>query len=329
MRNSIDNIFRSLIDSKEEINILYFPYDGIFEQSLMSSKCKYYTMVEHQIYPSARCIYPDNFHLLEDGILSYTTKLDLVVANHRKDQLSFAKSFSDKCHIPLVLIDHELPAEDSSPKLRMFVGKQFSNDRSICFDNLVTSEWFTDIRILCNYGASLLPGLGNENLPEKKNDVCFIGDHSPNDSNMISEIVKMHPKIVSLGRNHGVTQEYKSFENLLELMYSSRIGIQTIQDPRPPLLMLYSMSMGCVPIINNTRWTDIWLDDSMGIRYTDVNTVKKHVDDLLKDETRLAEMSAKCINFVNSRFNLETFTELYESFIDNSTMIMYDRESTI
>jgi len=331
MRNSVDNIIRSLLNRpKAEINSLYFPYDGLFEQSLISNKYKHYTMVQNQIYPSAPQIYPENFFVLPEGILSYITELDLVIANHRKDQLPVARKFANMHHLPLILIDHELPATDAPKKLRAFVSKQFNDPTMVTvFDSLVSTEWCCDIDVLSHYGGQAVPGIDKSICDEKDIDLCFVGDYVQSDFNMITTILQSIPNAIALGNNPGITQQYNAFADIIQLMYKSKICVQVVQEGRPPLLMLYCMSLGCIPIINQTKWTEKWIDEDVGIMFKGIDEIKNIADNLLGDPDKIKRMGEACIDLINSQFDSNIFQKAFELFIDNSVQSVYTREALL
>lgn len=332
MRNALDNILRPLMPKTvDELNILYFPYDGIFEQSLPMDNCRYYVMGDHQIYGSSEHLYGDNFYILKDGMLSYATKLDLVIANHRKNQLHSARSFANDYHLPLILFDHELPALDASPKLRSFVSKQFNhNNHVFSFDNLLGEEWYSDINTVCNYGNAITLDLEKDIFEYKKNNIAFIGDHNPSDAPMISSILSSHDDIVGFGYNGDLTQEYTSFEELAAIMVHSRIILFVVQESRPPLMALYAMAAGCVPVFNESRWSNKWFKDKRTVKtFKDVSEISGIVSALLDDEESLVERGRRCMEYIEQNFPQNIFREKYTSIVNQTSNLMYNRDNIL
>jgi len=325
MRNVIDNILRKIIDKSEEVNILYFPYDGVFEQSLKSEKYKYYTMYQHQIHEFPAKSYPKNFYVLEDSVLSYITKLDLVIVNNRKDQLNSARNFANSYHIPLLLIDHELPAPESSSKLRSFVSRQFNDEDSvIAFDKLLSEEWTIKINTPSRYSAQIY-----ENPHKTRNtNICLVGSYSTYDYGLLREVISNHSDIETLGINPGITKPYNTFDEMLSLMADSEMSVHIIQEHRPPLMMLYGMSLGCIPIINETRWTKYWITEDLGFLFRGISDIKKYRDILNSDKNKMTKMSHACIEF-SKQFDHQNFQFAFSSFVDKVNNKIYNRESIL
>lgn len=302
MRNLVDNLIRSA-SPKDKLNILYFPYDGVFEQALPANH-EYYCMSEYQFNRSSSRIYGPNFHFVGRKHLFERVPVDLVVFNHRNTQIDIAKSFANALHVPALMFDHEIPAQSSSPKLRKYVFDQCEKT-GICFDPFVSNEWGCEIEMPFNYGCSFL-GYNEIMIEVKQNNVCFAGDHSREDLNVALRIIDSIEDIAPIGDNFQTTPSYKSFQDILTMFSMSKVGVQIFKECSAPTLLGYQMSFGCVPVVNKTPWTSYWLKDFPELLFETGDQANGIVQSLIQDDDRRMEIAKACLE-ISSRFNPAIF----------------------
>lgn len=321
MKTAVDQVIHSAIKKDAHLNLLYMGYDGWFESLLLSPEINFYCPQDATLYERNAQL-PINFTLMPKGMNYIPNRIDIdgVVCNSRVQQVQSAFQIAESFHVPLILIEHELPMASSKEKLRRYVNSRLPRCTKVCTHNLVKEEWFLEDTKVIPYG---FPVAGN-NI--KNNKVLVVGDYHQADYGMLNTMMSCHSTVVGLGYNNGLTQEYKSYKDVFEHMTQSDICVVASQGHKPPLIALFAMAAGCVVVTNKTRWSErLITHEKDGILFEKSSEIKKVVRHLLQHESLVDDISLAARQNIRENHPHKEFVDGYINLIKEKTKEVYVR----
>lgn len=313
----VQNLIRSAQRNKgEPLRILWLPKDGIFEYFLFNN-------VPHQYFGSHNIelqtwdtvmFSPQNFHtLFQHNTFSLDNEFDLIVCNHRMNHVDHAKVLSHILHIPILLIEHELPFPIMK-KEDIFISKQdkVTHFNIVCHDE-VNTKWKTNYGII-PYG---IPDLYQQT--ERKEQILLIGTFLDSDIKLVKEIQKKSEIPVKIfGSNNPNVATSLRYDELVKELQESKYYLNITSYRNIPLMLLLAMSAGCVPVSNiNLLLKNIVTEDT-GFVFQDMNSMFETLHILKGKDT--TKQSINSHNLIQKMFPLNSFienwTKLFDTFYD-------------
>ncbi len=328
MKSGIDHVIHAAMRKNlEQFNVLYFPYDGWNEWMFNNTDIKAYTAKDALVYDWPCDDWPDNINMLPKGMLQIPNRIDLdaVVCNFRKDQVFQAEKIANIYHIPLILVDHELPNKSSNDNLRRYVHSRMPKQTIfVATHGIVVNEWKYP-KEGCD--AFVIPyGFVCERRALKSNDVLVIGDFSPEDRPLLNDMMNSDANVKGIGYNPRVTEPYSSFKEVENHLRTSRIVITASPETRPPMLALMAMAMGCVVITNKTRWTDtVIAHEENGMLFERSSDIKKIVKTLLNDHDLTRQLAGRGQEYIIDQFSPKKYVDSWTHLLRKVTKKVYIR----
>lgn len=329
MKSGIDHVIHAAIRKPAtEVNALYLPYDGWFEWIFQNSGVRCYSSAEATAYDWLCGEYPPNINLLPKGMnyIPNRVDLDVVICNHRKDQVIKAANVADAYHLPLILIEHELPFETSKSNLRQYVNSRMPKRVvHVVTDQLVNEEWGlhnTDREVVhIPYG---LVGFGSE---VRDIEVLVFGDYTINDYSLLELMLASHPKSVGFGNNPGTgTQPFKKFKEVQKALGRSKVCLTAHSSMRPPFGMFLAMAAGCAVITNKTRWSSRFIEHGKtGFLFERGADIKKVVKDVCADEALKERVGMAGRKAILEQFSVDKFQSGWHNLIEQLSTRTYVR----
>ena len=326
MKTPLDRTISSVLKKDDNLNILYFGYDHIFEHMISSIGANFYT-VKNAAAHNTQYELPSNFTFLPYGMgfVPNRIDIDLLICNSRR-QLKTAIETSDRHHIPLVLIDHELPTQSSKRNLRKYINSQISdNVMYVAASDLVLDEWTIDdnkVIPMIPYGFNVSPSI------IRNNNVLVVGDYHSSDYGLLDTMLSCDNNAIGIGNNGSHTINKTHLDELANAMNQSRICLVATNESQPPLLQLMAMAHGCVVVTNKTRWTSSIIQDGInGFLFEKQSDIKKIVKVILNNQSVREgdEVSFNAKSIIETNYNFETFKNNWLNKLVDTSKRIYKR----
>jgi glycosyltransferase involved in cell wall biosynthesis len=324
MKTQVDHVIHSAIRKPEDsINVLYMGYDGWFESLFSLSAVMCYMSQDGLCYEWGGVL-PNTYTVLPKGMAYIPNRIDIdmIICNSRQEQTFKAAEVADAYHIPLVLIEHELPGSTSSPKLRKYVNSRLPER---CYhvvpDQMVADEWYLekDTHVI-PYGLPYAPA----NI--RKHNVLVAGDYNHDDYGLLNALINCNPDTATIGNNPGLTQPYKNLSDVVEAMSECYICITALSETKSPIVPMLAMSTGAVVICNRTKWTEHIIEDGKnGFLFDSVSDVKKIVRKLVNDKDLIEEIGTAAQRKIVSQHPYQTFNDNWIKLIHELSTRTYKR----
>lgn len=317
MKTSIDHVIHAAMRKRgDNINVLYMGYDGWFESLFSLSAVMCYIGEDSLCYEWTGTL-PSTYTLLPRGMnyIPNRVDIDVVICNSRQDQVYKAAHIADMYHLPLILVEHELPGRQSSEKLRQYVNSRLP-DR--CFhvvpDQFVADEWYLEDK-----ETKVIPyGFPEAPISIKKHNVLVAGDYTPEDYGLLEALINCNPDTVTIGNNPGMTKGYEKLTEVTEAMSECYICITATNDTKSPIVPMLAMSTGSAVICNRTRWSERIIEHGKnGFLFDSVSEVKKIVRDLVRDKDLIESVGLKAKKQIAQEHS-------YKDFHDNWTGLIHE-----
>jgi len=314
MKHGIDNVIYSALKSNEDpINILYMGYDGIFDTILSTTPNTNFFIYK----PKALCrfwgaplsnkfTYIDNFYNIPNRI-----DLDVIICNDRKEQIFVAEKMSHHLHIPIVVVEHNLPSSKSKPSLRQYINSRMPNSRCVIPHKTIKDEWYMsdDVDII-PYGIPI-----QKRIIKHKN-VVVVNNFQDSNSDVLNKLLTISVDTIGVGYNGGRTQEYKHFGELIEFIRSAVVCITLVDEDGPPFIPLLAMGCGTVVLTNKTRWTtQIITEGENGFLFDGLKDARKKCKSILGDKDLVEDVIYNAYQYISNNHEREKFCDRWTNLI--------------
>lgn len=300
----VNNLIRSARrKSKEPLKILWMPYDGIFDNIVFNAvNHVFYGAHDVEMIPwDIETFYPaKNFYTLSaHNQLSLDYTFDAIICNDIIQQFDRAKVLSDVLHIPLAVIQHQVPPPIMKVEdIHIMIGEKNANMHIVTHD-LLNSSWLSYNTVL-EYGV---PTLYDPKI-DKNNMIILIGTFNEKDRPELLNLQHMIPNLEIVGDNPGLSKPLP-FDQLVNKLQKSKFILNVSNTRSLPLTLLLGMSAGCIPISNSNPFIKDILD-KVGIFYTN----KKELIQILQNTQYPQQDNIKDIlDITTSKFSIQKFTE--------------------
>lgn len=321
MKFGIDNVIHSVIrEQNEKPNVFYMGYNGVFEEALSILDINFYVDKSNAGLRQWIAGLPNNFTVLPYGIYSIPNRIDIdaVICNSRQKQVFEAKKIADALHVPMFLIEHELPYSTAKPNLRKYVNSRMPKGIIHVIPNkVVQREWYMKDNI------NIIPieyGIPVHEYRVKYKNVGIIDTNL--DTSLLSKLRVMAPDTLCIGHSN----QCKNLVQIMDSLQHCRISICMVEEHEPPLLPLIAMGCNTTIITNKTRWTEAIIEHGKtGYLFNGVGELKRIVRELLKDLELIHTVSARAKKYIHMNYNLHKFKTNWEVLLQRSIREPYIR----
>ncbi len=328
MLNTISHIYHTTTKvDRDSLNILYFPYDGIFEDQLRCTGFNYYSCVGHGAHvikknyavPEKDAQFNNFSNIVVDDLLKMHSQdcFDLVVCNEKRDQARKACNIADRLHLPLLIIDHEMPPEQGGSNLLSHIELQVPKASRVTTSNIINKVWNTNHRTI-EYSIDMLNYHNDTRI-----GTVMVGDFVPEDRWVIQSIQNSNKGIKIYDGNDNLAKSYGNKNDLDDILLNAKVFVNMSSHKQPPIYMLMAMAAGCVIISNETPWvSDIIKHKDSGLMIDDIDDIKGMVD-LLKDKHLYETLQENSDDIIIDRFH--NHTDDWISLMQESAKEVYIR----
>ncbi len=311
-----NNVIRSATRKETDpLNILWFPYDGIFETFLCQYTLhNYYGGNDLTYIPWETSLFPPtNFYVLQaHNSFSMDIDFDLVVCNNRMHQYDKAKALSTILHIPLMVIEHSLAPEIMKVEDRHIIKEQKQADFYFVTHDNINESWNTNYKVI-PYG---IPNYYQEQ--EKIDQIILAGNFLEQDYPKLKQIIENSPIPIKVYGNNPGLSDTCSHGTFIEELKKSKYFLNATTTTVAPLMMLMAMSAGCIPVTNVNTFTDKFIQD---VGLTFIN--QQDISDCLKEEL---SVEPKQINqIIMDQFSHTSFLSSWHLFFESIYSHVYTR----
>lgn len=326
MKSSVDHVIHSTLRKHaDELNCIYFPYNGFYEWMLNSVPMRLHCPKDTLVHEWPCKHWKDNINWLPGGVEVIPNRIDIdaIIVNWRKEVPFIADKIAQQLHISSIIIDHELPAENANKNLRKYVNSRMpSKSVFISCSSLLSDEWaYNDNMevIEIPYGFKIPDAIA------KENEVLVVGDYNYYDTQLLNEMLNAHPNTKCLGYNgHG--NKYKSMDEVISEMSKSLVCIMASESTIPPFLAMAAAASGCAIVTNSTRWTNhVFKHGESAMFFDSMPDIKKHVRSLLNNKNKLEDIMMQGKQNIIDNYSMKKFQENWISLMLDISKRIYKR----
>lgn len=319
-----------------KLNILTFPTHERYETYLSMTGHNFYAIRADKIkdWKSSYAPVPDNYVLLDKNLgdkqLLTHINADVVLSQNKFAQYPLAQNISNQLHIPLITLEHTLPAKNLPPgtieRLREFKGNinVFISDYSI-------EQWgfsrTPDVRVIkhCVDTNLFKP---NEFSSSRDNVILSVVNDWINrdwccNFQGWTRITKDLP-VRPVGDTAGLSKQAKDIKELADIYANSRIFINTSTVSPVPSSLLEAMSSGCAVVSTATCMIPEIIENGVnGFLANDEAEMRRYLELLLEDESLANELGKRARQTIIDNFGIDRFVSEWNNIFEEASKIPY------
>jgi len=326
MKDAIDNVINKAIRKPgDDTNLLYIPYDGNFEWMMSSVPVRLYAPSNSLSREWPCNNFPQSLNWLPAGANFIPNRIDIqaVVVNFRKEAVHNAAGIAHRFHVPLVIVDHELPTKEASSNLKRFINSQLPPGSVYVTPHSMVNESWAYSDTMESYNIPY--GFEKQEQSIKQNDVLVVGDYAPEDAGLLSELLNCHTKVMGIGHNGSRTTPYTSMKDLIYHMSNSQVCVVIFQEHRPPFFAMLAAACGCAVVTNRTRWTEsVFENKTNAILFDNIDSVKRLVRELIHSDT-LDDMALAGQEMIERDHSINKFRDGWIDLLNDLSTRIYIR----
>lgn len=326
MKSQVDQVIHAAIRKPEETTrVLYIGYNGWFESLFAGTSITCYMSEDTGMYEWTGKL-PQNFNILPRGMSFIPNRIDVdaIVCNSRRNQVFQAATIADAYHLPLILIEHELPGATANEKLRKYVNSRLPSRCVHVFPRqFVKDEWHMgDER-----ESYVIPyGIPVPKQALRQNNVAVVGDYSPADYSLLETMMNCNPEVIGMGNNPGMTTPYTELADIVRVLSESYLCVTASNESAPPFMALLGMACGALTITNRTRWTEQIIEDGRtGFLFDKSTDIKKIVKTVLADREKMENVALRGQKHIVKNYPMSSFIESWHELIHTLISRTYKR----
>lgn len=326
MKNQVDQVIHAATKKPEdEVRVLYLGYNGWFESLFGGTGITCYTAEDSNLYEWGGVL-PSNFNVLPKGMTFIPNRIDIdaIICNSRKTQVFNAAKLADAFHLPLILIEHELPGTSANKKLRQYVNSRLPERCVHVFPHeFVKEEWALGE----DKESHIIPyGFHIPKQALRNNSVAVVGDYGMADYGLLEAMMNCSPEVVGMGNNPGVTVPYKSIGDVMRLLSESYVCVTACTPSAPPFLAMLAMACGALTITNRTRWTEKIIEDGKtGLLFDSATDIKRMVKSITADKDKLDNIALRGQKYITQNYEMSPFSQQWHKLIQTLITRTYKR----
>lgn len=320
----------------EKLNILTFPTHERYETYLSMTGHNFYAIRADKIkdWKNEYAPVPSNYVLLDKNLgekqLLTHLNIDIVLSQNKYAQYPLACNISNQLHLPLITLEHTLPANNLPPgtidRLKTMKGSinVFISDFSI---DKWGFEKTSDVRVVRHCVDTNLFSPNEFSSGRDKTILSVVNDWINRDwcCNFkgwarVTEGLPVRP----VGDTVGLSKPAKDTKELASIYASSRIFINTSTISPVPSSLLEAMSSGCAVVSTATCMIpEIIKNGVNGFLTNDETEMRKYLELLLEDEDLATELGKKARQTIIDNFGINRFVSEWNDIFEEASRIPY------
>lgn len=327
MRSGIDGVIRSAMRQKDDsVNIIYFPYNGFFEQMLGECKHRFFTCTTNAVSEwKSHFPLPQNFVSIPDSISKIPSyvDIDLVVCNNKNTQIKAASMVSDNLHLPLLIIDHEPPSDNAKDIiLRQIENTLPDATRIVTSDKVINERWQVKDSIEVPYYFPI-----EHQDQDRTEELVIAGDFILGDYYLLQQFLDMYHSVKIYGDNQGLPEniDYVDVNELTHKLLNTQVFLSVNPPGQPPLHMLHAMSCGCAVVANKTSWTESIITDGDNGILVDFDDVKSALKSIMGKKDKIRELGKKAQETIQDKYNAADHVDRWNQILFDAAEKIYKR----
>lgn len=261
----VSSILRAALEDREKLNVLCFFLDGRFEQELIDTGHNIYgckqSFLAISADPAGLKYIPASTSQIDPDIL-----FDLVLFNHMEIQAEKAAKLSKLFHIPMLGIQHFLPASHL----------KYTKDL-VCIDESIRDKFNDGCGEVIHYGVKDT----GESTSARDIDVLIHGTFLPKDFSILHHISEMQFKVEIHGNNPGFSHDI-DYKTLTEKLKRTKIFINLSTHTGVPYSALIAMMNGCAILTNKNEITPHIFNDKCSIVAENLSSFSPCINKMLQ-----------------------------------------------
>lgn len=330
MPTSIQTMTRiSTRDDNQPLNILVAPTHERYETGLAKTNHRFYAWQGQDIKPwkEKYAPIPNNYHILDGSKLNSQLPLwidiDLVMSQNKFGQYSVMQSVARKLQVPLITLEHTLPAPNMKSKGMLKFVQSLRGDLDLFISDYSIDQWGWkrgDNVDIIHHGVDTDLFKPDESI-ERENIVCSVVNDWMNRDwccgfNLWREVTKW-PKadfpINVWGDTKGLSIAAPDVPSLVKEYQRSRIFLNTSLISPVPTVLLEAMSSGCAVVSTDTCMIPEFIKHGEnGFMGKNPAELRKYVDILRHDEKLAQQMGKAARETIVNNFSMFKFVNKWK-----------------
>ena len=319
------SILRSVTRKQgEPLNILTGPTHERYETGLAKANAVFYGYRAEHIkgWNTQYAPVPDNYILLDDRYgetaLPLDVEFDLVLSQHKFGQFQKFYPIAKFLGIPLVSLEHTLPAPDwDEHKRKVLAGMK--GDINVFISDYSIDKWgfekTDDVRVIkhCVDSELFNPRLDYRSDVKRENRILsVVNDWVGRDwccGFQNWQRVTQGLPVFPVGDTQGLSRPASSTDELVDFYAQSRIFINTSIISPVPTALLEAMSCGCAVVsTSNCMIPEVIEHGVNGFMTNDEDEMRGFLELLMRDEELAFQMGQAARETIVRDFSVERFT---------------------
>ena len=328
MNIPIKNIIRASTNNPNELSIITFMYDGLFDIMLANAFPNhiFYGIVPNIIWDNylKYIDIPPNLILfteLTTRALS-TMTVDAVICHDKMKQFDIAKQLTSFLHVPLISIEHI----DKPPQMRVEDLKLINTQRvanfTISISNNVASSWGYKNSTIIPYGFSTY----NNDLNEKQHKAIWIGKLHQGEYDFAKDLLKRSPIPVTLIGDNPELSTMLSWTEIVKLYRESDICIHIAPQAFTSIPTMTAMENRCaIFALLNPSVNNILTDDVDGIICSTQDDMIAKLKTIGSNKVKINELGNNAKTTIRQNYPLGTFVDKWTEVFNKLSTFTYTR----
>lgn len=315
------NVYRNALKRERRLNILSFCHDGLFEYMLAQAFPEHYFYgLYQQPHWMQDILNLPNLEWISCNSFPQYLDADLLICNDKLDNFDSYQNLSFTLHLPVIGVEHTTVPMNMRPEDRYIINSKRKFHKDISILDIVNTSWGRE--------SVVIPyGLDTPEKVEKTDQILLIGDFQQKDYQHIQEFIRNTPtRIKVLGHTPGISKPPESWDSLLQDFAESSLFLCLSSSVNHPILLLYAMAYGCVPIANSTPLLDHIISESQsGLIGRNMDEIKTEINKITAQPHQIQNLSANAIRYIQDNFSPEQFQENWEEVWQTMSNKAYQR----
>ena len=320
-------IIRKATRKDGKLNILTFPTHERYQTNLAKTGHSFYLWQGQGIKPwvDSYAPLPKGTHLLtQEGDkcnIPMHVDIDLVFSQNKFGQFEVAKRLSDQIGVPLVSLEHTLPAQ-SWTKKHLNQLYNLRGDVNVFISEYSRAEWGwrEDEAMVVHHGidTELFKPSDNKREPLA---LSVVNDWINRDWccgfklwQAVSGFPDSYFPVRVIGDTPGLSEAAKSTEDLVKAYQESAVFLNTSLISPVPTSLLEAMSCGCAVVSTATCMIpEVINNGENGFMGETVEELKEYVELLISDESLRKKIGDNARKTIVDRFNIKDFVKSWDN----------------
>jgi glycosyltransferase involved in cell wall biosynthesis len=312
--NNIKRIIQTAnTNPREKYNILTFPTHERYETQLSKTGHNFYALniANTKKWNENQTPIPPNYHTLPQNQICEYLNYDFILVQSRYWQFQFAHRINQNLQLPIIVLDHTLPADAKIDTNSLNVLRTMVGDINVFISDYSKNAWAIDGNTIV-----IKHGIDTESFKplEIKRDKCvltvaneFVKRNHCLHYDLWCEITSaMNTKIV--GDNPGLSESAKTLDDLVSAYNSCQVYFNTSTTPIP-MSLLEAMSCGCAVVtVSASMMPEIIKNGVNGFITNDKDEMKKYINEIMNDDELRNSLGNNARQTILEQFSESKFT---------------------